>query len=399
MPGLLPRLIADALGSWAVLVGVLSVVCVRLRLVPRRRTLAAFPGLTILRPCEGAEPGLREALASSFTAAWDGPRQVLICTPGPDDPATAVARDLLAEHPGVGRIVHDVPEAAAWRNPKARRLCGAWPHVAQPVVVQADADVVIDDDGLAQLIAALEPGVAAAWAAPVVAASPTFGSRVLRAAMGGSFYALSVMSGLNAFTGAPPALSGALLAYRRDALPDGYAAAANDIGDDLALGRALARHGRIALSGAAVVCDRRPLALPTVRALLRRWIRVATAPVPLRTLGFPTMLAASPTLLLALPAAAAVGAPAWVPAAIGVAFGVRVAGQALVRRELTGDQLGPAVFFDTLLAEAVVLAAAAGAAADALWRRDVRWRNRTYRLGRGGDIVSVAELPAEGAPR
>lgn len=393
MSDLAPRMIADAVGAWALLVGGLSAVCIALRLAPRRRTNGGTPGICILRPCEGAEPGLRDALASSFTAAWPGPRQVVICTPGPDDPATAVAQALVDAHPDVGRIVFDVPEAAAWRNPKARRLCGAWTHVAQPVVVQADADVVIDDDGLAQLVAALEPGVAAAWAAPIVAASPTSGSRVMRAAMGGSFYALSVMSGLNAATGAPPALSGALLAFRREALPDGYAAAANDIGDDLALGRALSAHGRIALSGAAVVCDRRPLELRTVRALLRRWIRVATAPVPLRILGFPTMIAATPTLIAALPIAALVHAPAWVTLALGAAFGLRIAGQARVRRELTGDRIDAAVLFDTVRAEAVVLTAAAGAALDALTRRDVRWRNRAYRLGRGGDIVSVSELP------
>lgn len=387
--------VATSIGAWAVGVGLLACVTVALRLRPQRRVLSEHLGVTFLRPCEGAEPGLRDALESSFTAAWTGPRQVVICTPGPSDPATAVALELIAAYPGVGTVVHDVPEAAEWRNPKARRLCGAWRQVQQPVVVQADADVVIDDDGLAQLVAALQPGVAAAWAAPVVAASPTWGSRVMRAAMGGSFYALSVMSGLNGALNAPPALSGALLAFRRAALPAGYAAAANDIGDDLALGRELARHGRIVLSGCAVTCDRRPLALETVRALLRRWIRVATAPVPLRLLGFPTMLAATPTLLALAPVAGIAAAPPWVFGALAAAVAARITGQMLVRRELTGDPIGPLTWLETVLAETIVLDAAARAAWDALRRRDIRWRDRDYTLGTGGDIVAVRQRAAD----
>lgn len=393
-------LCSAGIGVWAIAVGLLTGVTVVLRLAPRRRVLRAHPGITVLRPCEGAESGLKAALKSSFTAAWAGPREVVICTPNPEDPASEVARELLLEHPGVGRLVYDVAEAAAWRNPKARRLCGAWAEVHQPIVVQADADVVIDDDGLEQLIAAIEPGVAAAWAAPVVGAAPTWGSRVMRAAMGGSFYALSVMSGLNASLGAPPALSGALLAFRKEALPNGYAAAANDIGDDLALGQELARHGTIALSGCSVICDRRALELPAVRAMVRRWIRVATAPVPARLLGFPTMLAATPPMLVMAPVAVLIGAPAWVLTAVGTAIVARLTGQMLVRRELTGDAIGPAVLLDTVLGEAVVLEAAAGAAWDALRRRDVRWRNRNYTLGAGGNIVAVTDAlePAGNPP-
>ena len=391
---------ATGIGVWATAVTLLTGVTVVLRSAPKRRVLRETPGITVLRPCEGAETGLKSALKSSFTAAWAGPREVVICTPNADDPASAVARELLLEHPGVGRLVHDVPEAAAWRNPKARRLCGAWAEVRQPIVVQADADVVIDDQGLEQLIAAIEPGVAAAWAAPVVGAAPTWGSRVMRAAMGGSFYALSVMSGLNASLGAPPALSGALLAFRKDALPNGYAAAANDIGDDLALGQELSRHGTIALSGCAVICDRRALELPAVRAMLRRWIRVATAPVPARLLGFPTMLSATPPVLVLAPVALLIGAPAWVLGAVGTAIVARLAGQMIVRRELTGDAIGPTVLLDTVLGEAVVLDAAAGAAWDALRRRDIRWRNRNYTLGTGGNIVAVhdAQPAAERRP-
>jgi hypothetical protein len=109
------------------------------------------------------------------------------------------------------------------------------------------------------------------------------------------------------------------------------------------------------------------------------------------------MLAATPPVLGLAPIAVLIGAPGWVLGAVAAAIVSRLAGQMLVRRELTGDAIGPAVLLDTVLGEAVVLEAAAGAAWDALRRRDVRWRNRNYTLGVGGNIVAVKEAQAQGS--
>lgn len=370
------------LGSVGIAFGGSALVAWAFRERPIHRRLVETPGLTILRPCEGADPGLEAALASSFTAAWPGPREVVICTPGPDDPATALARTVLDQFPDVpARIVHDAEPG--WKNPKARRLSGAWAGLTQPIVVQADADIQLGDEDVAQLLAAMTPGVAAVWAAPIAAEAPTWGSRVLRATMGATFYALPVVSGLNAFWNAPPAMAGALMAFRRDALPEGYAPAADDIGDDLALATALARHGRIVLSGRPIVCDRRALDLPTVRAMLRRWLRVGAAPAPARLLGFPFMLTASPLVVVLLPWASGGDLVALL---LALALRLLVAGA--LRAELLGDGFRP---LDTLIAEAVVLDAAFGAARDHLLRRPLRWRGRDYALAAGGQIAAVSD--------
>ena len=54
------------------------------------------------------------------------------------------------------------------------------------------------------------------------------------------------------------------------------------------------------------------------------------------------------------PIAVLIGAPGWVLGAVAAAIVSRLAGQMLVRRELTGDAIGPAVLLDTVLGEAVV---------------------------------------------
>lgn len=363
-------MLATLATAWSLLVVALSGVALayRLRLRPRAPLTRPY---TVLRPCEGADPGLEEALASSFRAP--GVRQVLVCTPGPEDPASAVARRVIAAFPDVdGRLVHDAEPG--WKNPKARRLSGAWPLVGEERVILADADVHLDAAHVGQLLAGLD-GAAACWCVPL----PSAAAPLLRAVMTG-FDALSVTAGLNAATGAPPALSGALIAFHRAHLPEGFRPAADEIGDDLVLGRALSAHGPVVVSALPVLCERRALPTPAVRAMLRRWIRVALAPAFGRVFGFPTMLASFPTLLLALPFA---------PLPALLAMALRLAGAWLIRRELTGDRLGLRALAQMALAEGVVLDAALRAAWDQLRGADLVWRDRRYRLGPGGRILEL----------
>jgi ceramide glucosyltransferase len=366
---------------WAALVAALTAVAWLARLRLRPVPVGELPAFSLLRPCEGVDAATEAALRASF--ALPGAMQVVVCTPGPDDPASVLTRALMAEHPDVdARLVHDA--VPAWKNPKARRLSGAWPHLRHPIVVQADADVLIDLPTLHQLLGALGDGVAATWCIPLPSGAGD-GGRLLRAVMGGSFDALSVTAGLNAMLGVPPALSGALLAYRKAHLPEGYAPAADDIGDDLAVGRVLAAHGRVLACATPVTCDRRTLSRPVVRAMLRRWIRVALAPAFPRFFGFPTMIASMPTLLLTLPFA---------PIPSLCAAGLRLAGALAIRRELTGDRLSLRIVGDTLLAEFLVLDAAMRAAWDHLRGVDLVWCERRYQLGPGGQIRAVTEPPA-----
>lgn len=339
------------------------------------------PTVTLLRPCEGVEPGLRAALHVPGV-------EVIVCVPSEDDPSAQVARE-----EGVRRAL-DRPETAAWTNPKARRLDAGLAASTGEVVVLADADAQVDSELLAALLDALRaPGVVGVFACPVAARGRGWGNRVLRVALGGSLYAWPALVALTRALGAPVPISGALVVFRRADLPEGFASSGNAIGDDLALAEALQRRGRVALLDRPVVCVHGEIPLAQAASLLRRWVRVASLHAPARLLGYPLIFCATPLLLALLaatvslpPARAAVAAPLLLGA-----FAARMHAARVISRRMLGEASDLRAL---LVVEAVLLDAALRAAAALVAGRELAWRDRRYRIGRGGQIRSVRRVGA-----
>lgn len=344
-------------------------------------------GVTVLRPCEGAEPGLADALRAP-AGARVGPIEVVACT-RVDDPVIAVAREL-----GVA-FVTDEPTTSHWHNPKARHLAAGLARPSQPgqpIIVLADVDAVLDAPLLDELVGALqEPGVAGAFAPPMAAPAPAWGNRLLRAALGGSLYAWPALVALTRALDQPIPMSGALVATRRADLPPGLVDAAAMIGDDLAVATSLQRRGALVMISRPVICMEGAIPLRTAVATLRRWVHVAALHAPWRLLGFPFLFAATPLLLvLALVAAALLPAPLAIVAvlAIVVALHARVRAARQIRRRLLGE---PGRLIELLLVELVLLDASLRAALALLLRRELVWRSRRYRVGAGGRILAVRD--------
>lgn len=377
------------------IVGLLSLALLRWRERQRGKVVSEreLPPITIFRPCEGAERDLEAALRSSFVARYPAARVVVVCTPGEGDAATAVARRVCSEWAHTrSRVVFDRPDSLAFTNPKARRLFSGELALDTPLVVQVDADVVLEDDALVSLVTQMSSQDAVAiYAAPIVAAEDAWGSRVLRAVLGGSLHAFPILHALTAVVSGAPLAVGSLLAYRRDALPEGVAVAADRIGDDLAMARALASRGTVMIARAPVVCDHAPVSLASARALLRRWVHVAMSHAPSRWLGYPTMFAATPWLLALTLVLAAMPSARWLAALCAAACAARVAGALVVRAVILGERPRLRSAIDTLVGEAVLLECAAAGAFDWVTGRELRWRRRLYRVARGGRIVGVRE--------
>src|SRR5262245_38989149 len=58
---------------------------------------SAVPGVTVLKPLSGVQPGLYEDLASFCDQDYSGPFQVLFGVQSPDDTAVALVERLVAE--------------------------------------------------------------------------------------------------------------------------------------------------------------------------------------------------------------------------------------------------------------------------------------------------------------
>lgn len=350
------------------------------------RRLPRPVGVTVLRPCEGAEPGLAEALRAPEDAHV-GPIEVVACT-GVDDPAAALARAL-----GVA-VATDDPATAQWFNRKARHLAAGLARPGHDIVVLADIDAALDGPLLDELVAAAQaPGVAGAFAPPMAAPGQPWGNRLLRAALGGSLYAWPALVALTRALGQPVPMSGALVAFRRTDLPHGFADAGAVIGDDLALAEHLQRSGALVLISRPVICAHGPISLAAAIGTLRRWAHVAALHAPWRLLGFPFLFAATPLLLvLALLAAVLLPAPLAVvaAAAIAAALHARTRAARTIGLRLLGERVRLA---ELLLVELVLLYAGLHAALALLLRRELVWRARHYRVAMGGRILAVRGAP------
>jgi ceramide glucosyltransferase len=106
----------------------------------RRRDLPDHtPPVTIYKPLKGLDEDLEGNLASFF--ALDYPAyQLLFCVADPDDPAAAVARKLMAEHPERdARLVVGCPPFGL--NPKVESLAAMEPYRRHDVLLISDSNV------------------------------------------------------------------------------------------------------------------------------------------------------------------------------------------------------------------------------------------------------------------
>ncbi len=102
-------------------------------------TTTAPPPVTVLKPLAGADARLADNLLSFFEQ--DHPDyELLFGCEDPDDPAVAVVRALIAQHPGVRArlVIHQGPRGS---NPKVRNLRGIVDLAAHDLVLVSDSNV------------------------------------------------------------------------------------------------------------------------------------------------------------------------------------------------------------------------------------------------------------------
>jgi ceramide glucosyltransferase len=115
---------------------------------------ASFPGVTILKPLRGAEPGLYDNLASFCNQSYPGPVQILFGVQDPADAAIAAVHRLIADLPG--RNLELVRHShAGGPNPKVVNLVGMQGRICHDIVIIADSDIAVAQDYLSRTVAAL----------------------------------------------------------------------------------------------------------------------------------------------------------------------------------------------------------------------------------------------------
>lgn len=280
----------------------LSAVLLR-RLLARPATPepAPAPGITVLKPLHGAEPGLKDALESLLAQDYPGPLQVVFGVQDPTDPAQAVVGDLRSAFPDrdIALVVEPTAHGA---NRKVSNLINMRGRARHEMLVLADSDIVVPPGYLQGLVAALEaPGIGVVTCP--YRGRPAVGGWSRLAAMGLSYQFLpSVAAGVGLGMARP--CMGSTIALRAETLDriGGFEAFADILADDYAIGAAVRATGlesRVAPVLVAHDCAESSLS-EVVRHELR-WARTVRAIDPGGFFGsivtYPTPLAAIAVLL------------------------------------------------------------------------------------------------------
>ena len=203
---------------------------------------AAAPSVTILKPLYGDEPGLFDNLASFCNQDYSGPMQIVAGVLDTNDGAIAVFQRLRTAHPD--RDLELVVDATLHgSNRKVCNLANMAARIRHDVVVVSDSDIRVDPGYLSRVVAALQaPGVAAVTCLYYGVAATGLWSQLSALAINAHFLP-SVVFGL-ALRLARPCF-GSTIALTRATLAEigGFAAFADRLDDDYAIGDAVRRRG------------------------------------------------------------------------------------------------------------------------------------------------------------
>lgn len=365
--------------------------------VYRRRPRAApppadWPPIVILRPCEGHDPRLQDNLLSSATARYPGPRRVRILVPDAHDPAHVAARQAAAAAPPGVPFEIVVTGIAHAGNRKVAQLAGGDDGGPEEILVQADSDVLLGDDNLPELVAALrdDPRRGAAFAPPIEAFPTTWADRASAALVSASQQSFLALYAVAQATGGVPSLAGALCAYRRQALHriGGFAGLSDILGEDHEVARRLRQAGlEVAITRAPARCTDGGRGLGATVSRVARWLMVVRAQRPGLIWGYPLFLAATPLHLLLSPL---LGDRLHTAMALGLLCARALLAGTLRRAQGLGGKLGlPGDWvrglLDVLLAEGLMWLGLCRS----LLRRRISWRGHEYLVQRGGRLIPV----------
>lgn len=351
-----------------------------LRAYARRKgapAATAAPSVTILKPLHGDEPGLFDTLSGFCAQRYPGPVQVVFGVADAGDPAAAVARAVIAAHPGLAAdLVVDGRRHGA--NGKVSNLANMARAIRHEVVVLADSDMVVAPDYLARVVGALsEPGVGAVTCLYRGLAVPGFWSRMAVLGIDHHFLPNAVF-GLTLGLAEP--CFGSTIALSRDTLGriGGFEAFKDVLADDNAMGQAVRRLGlRVAVPARPVlghVC-----AATGFKAVFRqdlRWSRTIRAVDPA---GFAGSIVTNPLPLatIALVSGGFGPIPAVIlTAALASRLALQVQGSRLTGAR-AGVWLGPLRDF---LSFAVFLAS--------FWPGSLDWRGHAFAVRADGTMAS-----------
>lgn len=156
--------------------GAAALYLARLRQRAPEQGLIGQPFVTLLRPVCGVDAFDAETLRSSF--AQDYPQyEIIFCAPAEADPAVALVRRLMAEHPGVrARLLVGLDRITT--NPKLNNVWKGWQAAAGDWVCMTDSNLLLPPDYLSRVVAAWGPATGLVSSPPTGTRPMNLGGRL-----------------------------------------------------------------------------------------------------------------------------------------------------------------------------------------------------------------------------
>ena len=341
---------------------------------------ASRPGMSVLKPLKGDEPGLADNLRALCALDYR-PLQIVCNTIDPVDPAQRVAQAMRSEFPDADIAVVSGAGFAA-NNRKVASLENLLRHARHEIVVFADADARPGPDYLDDLAASLAaPGVGLATCLYVGRAEEEgFWSRLEALWINHGFLPSVLVARA---VGRRDGCFGATVALSREVLDraGGLEPLRDKLADDWALGAAVRK------LGLGIALAARPVAMivhqPSFAAMFAHELRWGRTIAALDRAGYAASIVTQPVALAALGALVSGCAGPYL-AMLAAAIAARLVAIRFEERALGLDR-APL----RLLALREFLTFAVFGAS--FWGRTVRWRGVRYRIRRDGSMEPLED--------
>jgi ceramide glucosyltransferase len=297
-----------AAGWWLLAIGFLCLSTAAALVQPfvqkRRARREDLPPVSLVVPVKALDPGFERAQESLLSQAY--PQAELIVSAAEEDsPALAAMRDTVSRYSGLPvRILRSSGDFAA--SPKLNNLVAPFREARHELIFMKDSNTILAPGDLEAAVRQLTSDVGLVVAIPVATAAQNFSARIEESIMNGAHArVLMTASLLRREVGV-----GKFMLFRRSDLDGagGIAALASTVGEDNAMGKALARLGlRTVFSHRVVLQELGQRRLADVYDRQMRWAVIRRDEERLAFVGEPLSFVL-PAVLAAAVAAPLVGA-------------------------------------------------------------------------------------------
>ncbi len=365
------------------------------------KRLANYPSVTVIRPIKGLDAGADDNIQAALDHGYPGRVETLFVFDDETEPVYPLARDAIQARRDAGETIDArilfSGEPVPGRTGKLHAMIVGYQEAKQELIVFADSDIRPDKKALRILVETLltSPDTGSAFAPVAVTEKPVTVGDAGYSLLLNSLYGPAAAEVARKNDGELPFIMGQFMVFTRKSIAaiGGLESAEGQLVDDMYLGARITAAGlRNRVSPHRVPIIQRDVSLGEFWRTYVRWITFSRSGLPGKE--FKLLTYVRPILYFAgfVLALAALSQGWWFAALLaGLApVGITVSNNRL-HRDIGGGRMNlrqQLASFALLLVSPVVLVST-------LFKREVNWRGRSYKLNGKSQLTTGRTLAAD----